>query len=51
MLLKVQSRGNKSRELYDIRKESGFRQNKGEENVRRNAGEYADILEHCRLGW
>ena len=28
MLLKVQSRRNKSRELYDIRQESGFRQNK-----------------------
>lgn len=29
MLLMVQSRGSKSRELYDIRQESEFRQNKG----------------------
>lgn len=29
MLLMVQSTGNKSRELYDIRQESEFRQNKG----------------------
>jgi len=43
MLLKVQSRRNKSREPYDIRQESGFRQ--VEENERRNAGEHAEILE------
>lgn len=29
MLLMVQNRGIKSREMYDIRQESEFRQNKG----------------------
>lgn len=47
MLLKVQSRGNKSGELYDVRQE-WIQTKKEEENARRNAGEYADILEHCR---
>lgn len=51
MLLKVQRRRNKSKEQYDIREESGFREKK-QKKMRGEmlVSEYVEILECYRWG-